>query len=201
MVLSCSSVTEGNAVYSNVILTETGLLNYITTYKLLKEKTPNALETLNEGGHDEQASNHELRNIIKASGMSYQVFVDLNTKVGTIFSLLEANMDTYQTIQNAHEEGIDELERSIQEMIDDPNVPQTEKENLRASLEETRRGKQQVNSLFEQNKEKARKMYQKIQKKLKKVATKEEWEIVYRHNEALQEAYQGYSRPQLKGGL
>lgn len=184
-------------------LTEEKMVSYLKVFNQLKEEVPDVLELVNE--NEQSASQQEqfvrLEKIILGSGMDYEEFVAISNQVGTVFSISEANMDTYQDLKDNNQVQMQEAINSIQEMIDDPDVPADKKAELQQALKQAQQGKAQLGNMFEQNREKAEKMYQKIQKKLGKIATQAEVEIVHKYQKELEEAYQGISRPRIEGSL
>ncbi|MCP4442421.1 MAG: hypothetical protein GY810_26235 [Aureispira sp.] len=192
---------NGGEVSTSGSLNEQSLNSYIKVFNQLKSEVSDVLELVNE--NEPSAAQHSdfsrLQSIIQDNGMSYDGFVSMSSKIGTIYSISEANMETYQEISDMNDGAMDEMISSIQEMIDDPDVPEAQKGELRKSLQEAKSGKAQLGNMFEQNKEKAEKMYKKIRKKLGKIATESEVRLVNQHEKELEAAYDGISRPRIEG--
>lgn len=200
---ACTSEMGDSSGTSGSNLSDATMIKYLQVFQELKAASSDVLELINENepSAGQQAEFSSLQGIIENSGMNYEDFIAINNKIGTIYSISEANMGTYQNIADANAGQMDEMINSIQEMIDDPAVPASEKDRLRASLQEAKNGKDQLSNMFEQNKEKAAKMYKTIQKKLGKIASQAEVQLVNNYQQELKVAYDGISRPRIEGSL
>jgi len=185
------------------LVTEASVANYVHLYTTLKSKAPDALERLNE--HDRSVQNDAvfapLREEIEANGMDVSSFVALSERIGIIYSLLEVNPQKMREIQDVHEGSMDEMAASIQEMLDDPDVPEAQKAELRKALARTHAGKEDLGNMWNQLEDKRGNVLNKAKSKLQNFASQSEIAAVKKHQEALEQAFSGISRPSIEGGI
>jgi hypothetical protein len=179
------------------------MTNYLALFNRLKADAPQALELVNE--HEAAARAHPqfatLQKIVAESGMEYAAFVDLSSRIGTIFSVSEVNMQSYQKMSEQNVGQMDQMAKSLQEMIDDPDMPAAQKTELRAALKRAQTGKRQLGNMWKKNKTKYQKMTKRLEKKLGKIASEKDVQLVNKYRKDLEKAYQGISRPRIVGSL
>lgn len=189
----------GGSSGSGVQITESKLKNYLSLYPKLKDKVPDVLELVNE--NEPEAQNHpqfaQLEQMLQDNNTDFQSFTALSAKIGTIYSFSEANMQTYDENNTTTLNQMDDMAKSIQEMIDDPNTPEAQKQHLRESLKRTQDGKEGFKDMFNNNREKAADQFQRARKKLSKVASDQEVDLIHKYKTQLQEAFYGISRPRM----
>ena len=127
--------------------------------------------------------------------------MDLSSRIGTIYSVSEATMASYESMSGQNLKQMDDMTKSIQAMIDDPDIPESKKAEFRAALATTQRGKDQLGSMWRRNKPKAKKMYARIRKRLRKFASDDEIQLVDKYRKQLESAFKGVSRPRIQGSI
>jgi hypothetical protein len=151
-------------------LTDEKVSQYITAYKNLKSKTPGLLEKFNQNGESVQAGKEgfaDFESAIKESGLSgYSEFVVLNAKIGSIFGIIQASkgMNQFENMHNQGQEMFSEAQQTIQKQLDDPNVSEETKNELRKSLEEIKNSQKTVNADYENNMKWGKFVMEKVQK-------------------------------------
>lgn len=174
--LIIDSLTE-----SNFDLTETLVTNYIATYKELRANIPKGLESINEQGMNISTDGFNVINdIIKKNGFKdYFEFVRVNAKIAWAFNLAsgEIGMNSFQNLKN---EGI----QSIDEQLNDPNVPNEVKEELKKT-------KAKIQEDWENNKKWADVSLSLV----RKLTNENDIKIIKKYYKELQEAYVGITLP------
>jgi hypothetical protein len=212
---SSSSNTIGNGVSSNfqtaaystnikgVKVNRQVLEDYINLFKELKATSADGIELINE--LDPEAENHPqfgtLTSIMEKYGLTYEDFVKLNAKIGVIYGVLQFNMQNLQAQSDQTVGQMDEMAKEIQAMIDDPDVPEEKKAELREALKQTEKGGRDLNNMWENNKEKAQNMIKRSRKRLKKIATAEEIQLVRGYNAPLKELYNEIAQPTIEDSI
>jgi len=182
---------------SSSSLTEERLLSYLELYKELKNEVPDVLEILNENELDVRQEDefNAFERIIKDSGIPYSDFVSTNASVGTIFGLAEFDMRFYEELSAQNIGEMDNMIASIQEMIDDPDIPADKKIELQQSLQDAKNGKANLKNMWSQNQSKAADKIKRVKKKLNSVASQADIKLVEKYKKEIKEAYSGISRP------
>ena len=195
-VVSCGQITEEKGT-----LTDELVLKYIKIYKNLREKAPSILENLNENGETAEAGKDgfsDFEDIIKDGGIKdFSEFVKLNAKIGAIFSILQATkgMDKAQDLQNSSSKMMSDGEKFIQEQLNNPDVPEETKAELRKALEELKKGSQQLDNSYNKNRKIAEFVMENVKKITGTIVNKKDIEIVKKHETEIFEAYTGFSQP------
>lgn len=185
-------------------LTDERVENYIEVYKKMRKSTPEILQGLNEGGdvnENGQGSYEAFEKIIKEGGLEdFADFVRLNAKIGTIFSIIQANrgMDQYEQLKGDSENMFDENIKLLEEQLKDPEIPEDTKQELRESIKEIKRGKQEFNESMGKNEKWANLVLENVQKLTNLVADEHDVEVVMRHETEIMEAYVGFPLPDYK---
>lgn len=174
--LIIDSLTE-----SNFDLTETLVTNYIAAYKELRAKIPNGLKDINEKGMNIPTDGFNVINdIVQKNGFKdYFEFVRVNAKIAWAFNLAsgEIGMSSFQNLKN---EGI----QSIDEQLNDPNVPNEVKEELKKT-------KAKILENWENNKKWADVTLSLV----RKLTNENDIRIIKKYYKELQEAYVGITLP------
>lgn len=184
----------GNSGPNNIPLTAKKIEAYIVSYKALREKAPEFLNDANTKSVDVKKqgfSNFELT--IKSSGLSFREFVEINAKVGAIYSVLQGE-DFMNQMASMKDEGMvqmDDAQKQMQTQIDDPNVPEQVKEELRKALKEMQTNKEKINSEYDKNKGWANLVMDKTKAISNVFISKEEIELVKQYMNEITEAYMG----------
>jgi hypothetical protein len=184
-------------------LTEDQIKNYAETYKNLKEKAPDILQQINQDPENSDIGADkfgEIESIITDGGFrSYQEFVIVNTKIGAIFSIMQANssMENFEDMNESgnqsFESGIAELER----LIADPNTPEDVKNEYRKTIEELKQAKQEVNESYTENKKWADLVMKGADKIQGLIVSENDLELVKKYEDDIFEAYTGFPKPEL----
>jgi hypothetical protein len=167
---------------------------YLNAYKALRVETPELLGSANAGNIlDQQKGFNDFEAILKRHGLTYKEFVILNAKIGAIFSIQQGEnfMGEMADIKTAGMEQLDAGALQMQATIDDPNVPEEAKVELRKSLEEMKAAKVKVNTEYDKNKEWADLVMDKAKSVTNIFVSKEDIELVKQYSDKITEAYTG----------
>lgn len=179
------------------------LENYINLFKELKANSPEGIELINE--LDPSAQSHPkfgtLTTIMEKYGLAYEEFVKLNAKIGLIYGVLQFNIQNLQEQSNQTVGQVNEMAESIKEMINDPNVPEEKKAELREALKKTEQGGRELGNIWKNNKEKAQGMIKRARKRLKKIASVKEIRLIQGYNNQLKELYNEISQPTIEDSI
>jgi hypothetical protein len=127
--------------------------------------------------------------------MTYPEFVELNAKVGTIYSFSEINMQTFNEMEDMNQAQLESSIKDLQKLVDDPNTPESQKAALRNSIEQIKSGKEQFAAAAEANKDKKMNMVRRAQQKLGGIATESEIMLVNKYQKELKATFDGVFRP------
>lgn len=182
---------------SGISFSEQQLQDYIKLYNQLKTAAPTTLEKLNEAEEDITQSGEyaNFEKMIQDAGMAYPDFVNLNAKVGTIYSFSEINAGTFKEINDMQQEQLQSTIDDIQKMLDDPETPESAKPQLRQSLEQAKKGKVGFQDMYANNQEKMEGQIKRAQDKLRSLASEEEIALVNKYQKELKSAFDGLFRP------
>jgi len=181
-------------------LTDQKIQNYIKAYKGLKENAPKILTNLNQNGETIAAGQLgflEFEKIITDAGMeSYPDFVRTNAKIGIIFSLIEANkgMERSENLEQSSKEMIDDAMAFIQTQIDNPDVPEETRIELRQQIREHKSNKKLLTKTYSKNTKIAYLVIEEVEKIREMVVNQADIEAVQRNHadlfERLLQAFQ-----------
>lgn len=184
----------GNSGPNNIPLTPQKIEAYLASYKALREKAPEFLNDANTKNVDVQKQGFaDFEATIKNNGLSYREFVEINAKVGAVYSVLQGE-DFMNQMANMKDDGMEQMDagqKQIQAQIDDPNVPEEAKVELRKALKEMQAGKEKINSEYDKNKEWADLVMDKTKAICNLFISKEEVELVKQYMDRITEAYTG----------
>lgn len=182
-------------------LTDQKIQNYIRAYKGLKENAPKILTNLNQNGETIAAGQIgflEFEKIIKDAGMEdYPDFVRTNAKIGVIFSLIEANkgMERSENLEESSKDMIDDAIVFIQTQIDNPDVPEETKADLRQQIKEHKANKKLITETYSKNTEIANLVIKQVEKIRGMLVNPSDIEAVQRNHTDLFEAFTGFPEP------
>ncbi len=167
----------------------------------MKEQAPGVLQKLNEEGNTEvagQAGFNDFEKIIKEGGLgNFPDFVRLNAKIGGVFSIMQANkgMETAKNLEESGQSMFSDGMRVIQEQLDDPNVPEETKVELRTALEELKGGAKELKDTYTGNLEWANLVMEQANKLSGLIVNKKDIEVIKKHEAEIFEAYTGFPEP------
>jgi len=185
-------------------LTDEKVQNYIRVYKKLREKAPEILQGLNEGGNSVENGKvgfTSFEEIIKEGGLEdYPDFVRLNAKIGAIFSILQANkgMDTFEKLNTDSKAMLDENIKLLEEQLTNPDIPEETKQEIKQTIQELKNGKTELSENWKKNEKIAKLVLKSVQKITKLIVSEEDIEVVIRHEDEIMEAYIGFPMPTLE---
>lgn len=171
-------------------LTQQKLDAYIASYNSLREQLPEMLKQANAG--NKQAGG-EFDGILKKNGLSSQEFAMINAKVGAIFSTLNSDMfmDEMQKMKDDGMVQMDDGMKQLQDQLDNPDVPEASKAEIRKSLEELKAAKGQINDEFKKNKKFADKVLTKTKSVTNQFISPEDVELIRKNFDKIQNAFTG----------
>ncbi|MCF6365877.1 MAG: hypothetical protein L3J35_06695 [Bacteroidales bacterium] len=196
VLFSCVQVTGEKGT-----ITDEQVVNYLKAYKKLKEKAPDILRNINENVNGSNAGKmgfNSFESIIKESDIeSYAEFVRLNAKIGSVFSILQASrgMNQQQNLQESSQEMFSDGYRFIEEQLNDPDIPEETKAELRITLEELKKGSNELKEEYESNKVIADWVFEKAKKVTGLIVNEADIDVIQAHEEEIFEAYTGFPRP------
>jgi len=167
---------------------------YLSAYKDLRNSAPEFLNQANSGSADVQKQGFsDFEGIIKQHGLSYIEFIKINAKVGGIYSVLNAEsfMGDMEKLKNDGMSQMDDGVKQMQEQIDNPDVPEETKVELRKSIEEIKANKKTVTEDYEKNKYWADLVLNKVKAISNQFISSEDVELVKLNFDKITEAYTG----------
>jgi len=167
---------------------------YLNAYKDLRTAAPEFLNQANSGSLDTQKQGFsDFEGVLKNHGLSYMEFVKINAKVGGIYSVLNAEsfMGDMGTKIDQGNSQFDDGIKQMQDQINNPDVPEETKVELRKSIEALKSGKKDVNTDYEKNKYWADLVMDKMKSVSNQFITNEEIELVKQNFDKITEAYTG----------
>jgi len=182
-------------------LTDENVAQYIRAYTSLRKKAPHILEAINNDPNNSRTAINQYQSIegtIKESGLKdYPMFVLLNAKIGSVFSLLQAEkgMDRFANLNSSSNVMLDDGIAEIERLLNDPVVPEDSKADLRQTLAELKAGKNELNTEYSHNKKIADWVIDKTTKITGLIVNKNEIEVVKRNEKAIMKAYVGFPLP------
>lgn len=195
---SCSVVNKEDK------LTEQQVKNYISTYKNLKEKAPDILQQINQNPENSDIGKEkysEIESIITEGGFrSYSEFVVVNTKIGAIFSILQAN-SSMQNFDEMTQSGNQSLESSIAEferLIADQNTLEENKIEYRKAIEELKSAQNKINNDYTENNKWADLVMNGANKITGLIVSEEDALLVKNYESQIYEAYSGFPKPEIQ---
>ena len=182
-------------------LTDEKVEIYINVYKKLRENTPEILQNINESDNGTESGMlgfTEFEKIITDGGLEgYSEFIRLNAKIGTVFSIIQANkgMDTFEKLSTESIQMFDDNIKSLEEQLNDPEIPNETKNDIKETIKQLKEGKVELNNSFSKNEKIAKLVLENVQKLSKLIVSEEDVKIVLKHENEIMEAYVGFPIP------
>ena len=196
MTVSCDSIGIGGPDKASAVSSAPALNNYLEAYKKLRVEAPSVLKKINTKDSDFSSLPDEYQKyekIIQNAGFGgHNDFVENNAKVGMVYSILLALRKT--AVHEANQNNMDEMAKFIQESIDDPNVPESKKVELREKLKEVSMGKQSLDR-FNQNISWAKGVVKMAYKLENMSISEEEAMLLIKQEKDIKAAYDGFPMP------
>ncbi len=184
--------------HKNIELTDKKIEACLNSYKELKKVAPDILEKVNTGESDKQINGFKhFENTLSNNNLTYSDFIVLNAKVGAIYSILQAesfitNIDTLQAWgQNSLNDGI----KQVQELINDPEVPEETKKELRENIKEIEASKKSIQQDYSSNKIIAKSVLKRTKAISNTIINESDIKIVEKYFDKISEAYTGGTIP------
>ena len=178
----------------NEPLTNKQVEAYLNTYKELRNTAPDMLEKANSGSLDAQKEGlTQFTTILEKNGLNYTGFIRLNAKIGAIYSVVNAEhfMENIQKQVDDSKKHIEEGIKLMQEQIDDPEVPEETKEELRKSIEDLKATEKGMKLQHGKNKLQAEAVLKKVKVMTNQYIAKEDVELVNNYYDEITQAYTG----------
>jgi hypothetical protein len=196
--ISCDSDSAKNMAEA---LTGPKIEAYLNGYKALRAEAPGLLKNVNAGDLVEQKEGYNIfEATLKKNGLTYKEFVILNAKIGAIYSIQqgESFMGDMAEMKTAGMEQMDDGTKQMQAAIDDPNVPEEAKKELRKSLGEMKAAKEKINTDYDKNKGWADAVMDKTKTVTNIFVSREDIELVKQYADKITEAYTGMAPSNFK---
>jgi len=188
-ITSCSGIPG-----ENVALDSQKMEAYINSYREIRQNAPDYLSKVNTGDINEQKQGFsDIEKVLESNGLTYMEFVKINAKVGAIFSIIQAEnfMSKMEDLESWGENSIDEGVKLMQESIDDPDVPEETKEELRKSIKELEASKKELKVEYSKNEKWANLVLDKTKKITNLKVEEKDVEIVEQYIDEITEVYTG----------
>lgn len=182
-------------------LTDEKMEKYLKAYKALRQKAPDVLRELNANGETPEAGQegfNTFENTIKDAGLdSYTEFVILNAKVGSIFSLIQAEsgMETFGNLRSSGNVMFDDGIAQIEEQLQNPDLPEETRIELEKAKAELQKGQSEMNQTYEENEKWANLVIDNVQKLTGLIVDEDEVEVVKKYEDQILQAYTGFDVP------
>jgi len=182
-------------------ITENDVKNYISTYKAIREKAPNVLQQLNENVGKSDKSIFlcdSIQDIVKANGIdSCSHFIRLNAMIGSVFAIIQASktMGDFENLNNNSQNQIDNGVQELQKLIDDPNIPEANKEEYRKQIEELQAGKDKLEKNWKSGEFWVNWVIKGVEKITGFIVSAADIEIIQKFEQELLEIYAGFPAP------
>jgi hypothetical protein len=167
---------------------------YLNAYRALRQKAPDMLNQANSGQLDTQKAGYQdFERVCKDNGLSYREFVVLNAKIGAIYSTLQAEnfMGDMEKMKTDGLQQMDDGMAQLQAQIDNPDVPEESKVEMRKAIAEMKTAQQQVNTDYDKNKGWADLVMDKTKALTNVFVAKEDVELVRQYGDKITAAYTG----------
>lgn len=187
-------------------LTEEKVQNYINVYKELREQAPEILENINQDPKNADIGKEEykkIKKLIDNGGFeSYAEFVYTNAKIGSVFSILQAQkgMENFDNMNDSGNDMFDDAIAEIQKNIDNPETPEDVRQELIKQIEEMKEGQDLMNETFEKNEELAKFVLKTVDKISGLIVDENEIKIIEKYEEEIMATYVGFQMPELPDG-
>jgi len=200
LLVSCEFINNRNNI------TEKQLINYIKTYKELRTSAPELLESLNINPENYQKSklltNDVEKMVVNQGFKSFSEFIVINAKVGIIFSLIQANKGI-DNFKNLHENSLEMIDQGIaeyQKLIDDPEIPEENKDDYKNAMQELMESKNEITKNASTDQKIADAVLDKAQKISGLIVSEKDIELINKFENEIMAAYAGFPVPELSDG-
>lgn len=160
------------------------------------------LEAINNDPDNTEKAGQEqyevVEEIIQGSGLTdYAEFATLNAKIGSVFTIIQAEsgMTKFENLQDSSNSMLDEGIAELQKNLNDPDVPEETKEELRITLKELEKGKKELNESYSKNLKMANFVMDQVKNVSGFIVDKEEVELVKKYEKQILEVYVGFPLP------
>ncbi len=183
------------------VLTDEKITNYCNAYKAMRSNTPDILSDINENGEAAKGLQEDydsLEQIVKENGIKdFSDFIKLNAQIGAIYSILqgENGMEVSENMYDSGQEMFSDGEKLIIEQINDPDVPEDAKAELRVALEELKKGSEELSSSYKFNKVFADFTMEKVKQITGYIVNEHDIELVKKHEQEISDVYVGFKLP------
>ncbi|MCB1173495.1 MAG: hypothetical protein KDK39_08025 [Leptospiraceae bacterium] len=172
------------------------VVKYVRTYRKLREFGIKFEEYIGNNPEKSQQAYQDIEKIIKSGGFAdFAEFVKVNAKIAWAWNMSQARigMDKQQKLQDWGQHTMDQGIKTIQEQINDPDVPEETKESLRETLRELQAGKQELGDTYAKN----LKWANWAMEMTKPLTNDQDMAVIMRHEKELMEVFTGLSAEQL----
>lgn len=177
-------------------LTDEMVLNYIRTYRNLRAYGIRFEEYLADNPDKSSSAYQDIEGIMQEGGFEdFADFVRVNAKIAWAWNLSQAErgMQKQADLQTSSQKGMDDGIRIINEQLNDPNVPEETKAELRAVKEELMAGKQELKQTYDHNMKWANWSMEFV----KPLTNEQDMQVIKRHEKELMQVFTGLSAEQL----
>ncbi len=177
-------------------LTDEMVLKYIKTYRILKKNGRNYLQYISKDPDKGQAGFNAIQKDIQSGGFEdYAEFVKVNAKIAWAWNLAQARigMEKQGKLQKWAQSTTDSGIAVIQKQLNNPDVPESTKKELRKTLAQLQAQKKTLAGTYAKNK----KWADWAMNFTKPLTNSKDIEVILRHKNALMEVFTGLSREQL----
>lgn len=200
---------EGSVLYkditeTNFALTDEMVVKYIAVYKKMRAFGIDYVNTVNqsEGATNGMEGYSQIEQIITDGGFTdFAEFIRVNAKIAWAFSIVQGSsgMEDIKNMQdNLLEQGNEIQSEAIAEIdrnLNDPEVPEATKVELRKTKQELLQANQQMNQEVNQNWDKNKKWADITMNLVKKITSDEDMNVVKKHRKELLEVFVGIELP------
>lgn len=194
------------AIMKKDTLTEEKVGNYIEVYEKLREEAPDILENINKDPENADIGKEEydkFLKIIKKGGFeSFADFVYTNAKIGSVFSLIQAEkgMDNFENMNESGNDMFDESIAEIQKIIDDSQTPEETRKELIQQITDIKENQKLMNDSYVDNEEIAEFVMKSVKTISGLIVSEEDIRIITKFEAEIMHAYVGFQLPELPDG-
>lgn len=178
-------------------LTEQQVKNYIKTYKTIRADFPQMIEKMEDPSGADQANMElfqEFTKVLKSGGFeNFQEFVLVNGKIAAIFSVLQAEkgMADQKNLNTDSKKMLTDGMKQIQDILNDPEIPEEVKAEQRKLLEELQAGEKELTETWEDNAQIATEVIDGVKKVSGFLVTENDLKLVKKYENEIMAVYIG----------
>ena len=182
-------------------LTDKKIDQYIAAYNNLKKKMPQLLQEMNKNPQNKDIGKNQfeqINSLIKETGIKdYTEFVLLNAKIGSIFSIIqgEKGMSDFEKLKEKGDKMLSDGEKQLMEQINNPDIPEETKAELKKALEEIRQSTKNISDTYANNTKWANLVMDKVKGVSNLMVDKNDIDVVKRNESKIMQAYTGFTKP------